>query len=53
VGKPAMKIANFCRRGMGKARQDVRFTLRQSPFAQVIEIKPDPMCRTVDWMNKT
>jgi hypothetical protein len=48
-----MKIANFSRRGMGEKRQNVRFTLRQSPFAQIIKIKPDPMCRTVNWMNKT
>jgi len=48
-----MKVANFRLRGMGKERQNVRFTLRQSAFAQIIEIKPDPMCRTVNWMNKT
>ncbi len=48
-----MEVGHFRRRAMRKECQNVRFALRQSGFAQIIEIKPDPMCRPMNWMNKT
>ena len=53
VGKTVMEIGNFRRRRMREHREDVRLALRQSALAQVIEIKADPVCRAVNWMNKT
>jgi len=47
-----MQVRHLRRRGMRKQRQDMRFALGQPAFSQIIEIKPDPMCRPVNWMNK-
>lgn len=47
-----MKVADSIAGRMREERQNVCFTLRQSKLAQVIDIKPYPMCRPVNWMNK-
>ena len=38
---------------MSKERQDMRFSLRQPAFPQIVKIKTDSVRRTVDWMNKS
>ena len=51
--QPAVKIGNFCRRELIKHGENMRLALGQTTFAQIIEIKADPMCCPMDWMNKT
>ena len=53
MGKPAVEVSHFHRRGIRQHRKYVRFALRQSGLAQIIEIKSDPVCRAMNWMNKT
>jgi hypothetical protein len=48
-----MQISHPRWRGVREMCEDVRFALRQPVHAQIIEIKPDAVCRTVNWMNKT
>ncbi len=52
VREATMEVGHSRRPGMRKQRQDVRFALRQSAFAQVIQVKTDPVCRPMNWMNK-
>ena len=52
MGKAAMKIGNFGGGGMLEQGENVRLALSQTAFAQIIEIKADPVGCPMNWMNK-
>jgi len=47
-----MKIGNSSRRGTIEHGQNVRLTLGQAAFTEIIKIKTDPVRRAMNWMNK-
>lgn len=48
-----MEIGYVGAAGMSEERQDVRFSLRQPGFPQLVKIKTDSVRRTVHRVNKS
>lgn len=52
VGEAAVKIAHMRGGGIGQQRENMRLALREVFLAQFTEIKPDPMCGSVNRMDE-